>query len=561
MPHPVKRATASRGGGADAPPTDALAPSADEASTGWRDNIAAFPDLFADIDEGAAPEDASIPDLEAADLQASLMEDLEAVAAAFWMELGPDLSAPDLAVGLAGRDWHSPANAPDSQSGEPSEPGSTRFFMPEPRGRLIDFRPPRARKRRTDRTAHAESELRAVKGDVAAGSPGGAFADDLAARNKEFYELLKGGGASPRKISIPAADRRTDRIEPGFGSTFTKAPPVVPPPAVAVNRRKRGDTRRQALAVAVLLLVVGAGAALITVRSTVTDDQAPALALTDPEPVASFPPGDPEAEAAPIVGAPPHPGASDPLATASVPPIDPGTLATPPLYESAEEASQRAIRPVPEPQPSVDGLATIPLRTDAPGAGIGGDRPQPSVGEATGSLVQRSADIPSDAPESAALAEDDPVPVEEEALTVETETAPAEPVELRPQPPAPKETPSVVAAAPPPAEPAAGNSRLLKLPPGPATVTVSVNMRAGPDNGEKVVRVLRAGTPVEVVACKFWCEVIADGERGWVYQRFIGRHGETAQAPDLVPAPPAEEPSRMPIDLLRFLRPNGTGAP
>lgn len=48
-----------------------------------------------------------------------------------------------------------------------------------------------------------------------------------------------------------------------------------------------------------------------------------------------------------------------------------------------------------------------------------------------------------------------------------------------------------------------------------------VNMRAGPSNDQAVVMRIPEGSPVEVVKCRHWCEVIFAGQQGWVYKGFI----------------------------------------
>lgn len=57
-----------------------------------------------------------------------------------------------------------------------------------------------------------------------------------------------------------------------------------------------------------------------------------------------------------------------------------------------------------------------------------------------------------------------------------------------------------------------------------ATVTSSVNVRAGPDNMFPTVTWLLGGTTVTVQGCTAnwrWCDVIAGRDRGWVYTRFL----------------------------------------
>jgi hypothetical protein len=54
-----------------------------------------------------------------------------------------------------------------------------------------------------------------------------------------------------------------------------------------------------------------------------------------------------------------------------------------------------------------------------------------------------------------------------------------------------------------------------------ARIVSDVNMRAGPGNGQAVLATISRGTPVEVVDCRQWCEVVFAGQRGWVYKSFI----------------------------------------
>jgi hypothetical protein len=55
----------------------------------------------------------------------------------------------------------------------------------------------------------------------------------------------------------------------------------------------------------------------------------------------------------------------------------------------------------------------------------------------------------------------------------------------------------------------------------PGRAISGVNMRAGPNNGQPVLATIPRGSPVEVVKCGHWCEVIFAGQRGWVYKAFI----------------------------------------
>lgn len=77
---------------------------------------------------------------------------------------------------------------------------------------------------------------------------------------------------------------------------------------------------------------------------------------------------------------------------------------------------------------------------------------------------------------------------------------------------------------------AAGLAVLLTLAPtapaqaAGAYVTNDLNMRAGPSTRHHVIRVLRAGSPVEILRCAAgaaWCEVFYRGSRGWVSERYL----------------------------------------
>jgi hypothetical protein len=79
-----------------------------------------------------------------------------------------------------------------------------------------------------------------------------------------------------------------------------------------------------------------------------------------------------------------------------------------------------------------------------------------------------------------------------------------------------------------------GGSKDAKAAAGPdagaAQVTSWVNMRASADNKAATVKVLQAGSVVTIVECKFWCEIVADGKRGFVYKHFLKPTGQSATA-------------------------------
>lgn len=74
-----------------------------------------------------------------------------------------------------------------------------------------------------------------------------------------------------------------------------------------------------------------------------------------------------------------------------------------------------------------------------------------------------------------------------------------------------------------PQAPAAESSPASNTGAGTAKVNVAVNMRSAPDNDASVVTVLASGTTVKIEKCDFWCEVVVNGKRGFIYRKFVGR--------------------------------------
>ncbi len=75
----------------------------------------------------------------------------------------------------------------------------------------------------------------------------------------------------------------------------------------------------------------------------------------------------------------------------------------------------------------------------------------------------------------------------------------------------------------------------------PAVATADVNMRTGPDIEFPSVGVIPEGAPLDVQGClndESWCDVIWDGNRGWVFGEYLGfdYRGQTALLPDVGPA-------------------------
>jgi len=91
-----------------------------------------------------------------------------------------------------------------------------------------------------------------------------------------------------------------------------------------------------------------------------------------------------------------------------------------------------------------------------------------------------------------------------------SEAIPSDTIALTTSAPSNDPLPQVAVSSPPPV--------VIRI----AQVIMHVNMRAGPSNDQAVVMRIPEGSPLEVVNCHQWCEVIFAGRRGWVYQGFIG---------------------------------------
>ena len=53
-------------------------------------------------------------------------------------------------------------------------------------------------------------------------------------------------------------------------------------------------------------------------------------------------------------------------------------------------------------------------------------------------------------------------------------------------------------------------------------VNRGVNMRARPESGASVLTVVPKAASVQLVGCKLWCEIVYNGQRGYVFEDFVG---------------------------------------
>src|SRR5262249_1431348 len=58
----------------------------------------------------------------------------------------------------------------------------------------------------------------------------------------------------------------------------------------------------------------------------------------------------------------------------------------------------------------------------------------------------------------------------------------------------------------------------------------AANMRMGPSSGQPVIKVIPAGSTVQVLKGGSWCEVGAAGHRGWVYKALMTATGVEADS-------------------------------
>jgi hypothetical protein len=78
---------------------------------------------------------------------------------------------------------------------------------------------------------------------------------------------------------------------------------------------------------------------------------------------------------------------------------------------------------------------------------------------------------------------------------------------------------------------------------GAARVVSSVNMRASADSNARAVKGLAAGSLVTVIECKSWCEIVADGKRGFVLRSVLTTTGATTKPAGSEQVPPSQHAS------------------
>jgi len=255
---------------------------------------------------------------------------------------------------------------------------------------------------------------------------------------------------------------RTGRTHGGFG--------FAPPPLIS-----RTHATYAALSIGMLALVVAGAAAL---GPSNTDDAPTRLALAPDEPFAVAP----ETQPAPAP-------ADMPPAASAIPVTEQVNAAPEPLQPSAA-ATVRAAPPTLADAQAMQGQAQ-------PAAPILSFQ----------SPYEGMAPVAAEADTTAAIedepASDETVPVaESEAETAQLEAQQQEQTVIQEE------------------NGNAFNSPIM----GDARANQHVNLRAGPSDGARVLMVVPANARIQAAKdCAYWCEVVYEGRRGFIYKSFIAR--------------------------------------
>lgn len=84
-----------------------------------------------------------------------------------------------------------------------------------------------------------------------------------------------------------------------------------------------------------------------------------------------------------------------------------------------------------------------------------------------------------------------------------------------------EEDDTVAAATPTPSATQSRDSDVTASVRRTGRISSAINLRNAPRRSAEVIGTLEAGTKVDIFSCKSWCEVAADGKRGYVYARAV----------------------------------------
>lgn len=294
-------------------------------------------------------------------------------------------------------------------------------------------------------------------------------------------------------------DGRGEARRRGFGTSAREAD----------VRRKRGSSKdvitwQRLGALAVFIAVVGGGAMVLQ-----------SLAAREEAKVADEVIGN--AAVASVA-----PSAPMPVAAAPAAPARPTAVQTAQLQQAAPTHSAAPAAPV-NSGSLADNLPPVLRDTASP---FDASTPVAVTAFAAPETAARSAVAAADAAPAAAPQASSP------------QAAAPKPVALPKEAPLPPARPAVASADAAPAraaeaeavaDDAESQSGFGGDPVGTATIRSSVTMRGAPRKGAAPIGNLSAGQKVELVACHGWCEVIAEGKRGFIYKSFVNA-GTSARA-------------------------------
>lgn len=318
---------------------------------------------------------------------------------------------------------------------------------------------------------------------------------------------LRNPAKSPRQRPFEARSGR--RIEASDSGREWEAPQRAIRPRIGVGpRREQRATRTlfqtpsalHLIAIATSLVILGGGLGLtlhlLGSNHAPEPERAASPATARPPRVAS--PGLPThpapaetaastaaaVSAAAAVAADPEPSAANPN-----PPAGPAGAAP------ERPAAASGVLPVPAAAPTADDFKRPAFLEPMPADGAADDT-------AAGETPADAADGPAATADAEAVAAPEP------------DSLPTAPAPLPQQRPARIATGAASAQDATPAAATGGTS---------AKLTMDVTFRSSAQRGSSVLGTLSQGTEVQVIACKSWCEIIANGKRGFVFNNALPR--------------------------------------
>lgn len=305
------------------------------------------------------------------------------------------------------------------------------------------------------------------------------------------------------RAAAPAPQLTPSAVDPDLAEWWSEARA---PEAAPVHRR-RGRSRLWLLAAALMVALAGA-AAMVAYQAAsrggllgvlapkaptvaaATDRATPAVTTIARSPIADKPTAEPVADPSPI-----------------------RVISTSPIRGAAPQGETTALATPPETPPTIrnTGSPAEPLRPTAP-------RPDDAATASRnrGFTPAQPAPVP---PPVTTVTAPRPGPTPAEVAAARQPVQPAPPAQTPAQAP-----PQAAAPAAQPNQQATGLlSFVFGSPKNPNTRVVNqdVNVRSGPRNEAPPFTVLKAGTTIAVSECKAWCKVTVNDREGWVFSGFL----------------------------------------